>query len=337
LARTLEQELQQTKARLQDTVAEAEAAQEELKAVNEELQSNNEELQSANEELTTSKEELQSLNEELTTVNAELQTKLDEVAQVNSDMQNLLNGIDVATIFADNELRIKRFTPQATRIISFIPADVGRPLRDLVTHLKYERLVEDAQEVLATLHFKEAELQTTDGGWLLMRILPYRTADNVIDGVAFTFTNITPLKQLEASLRESQAALEEARLLAENIIATVREPLLVLDGGLRIVSANRAFYTAFRTTADQIEHRLLFDVSHRQWDIPDLKRLLEDILPSQTELQDYRVEHDFPGLGHKVLLLNARRIERPAPRPPLILLAIEELTRRPALDLDTTR
>lgn len=327
LTKALELELQQTKALLQSTAEEAGAAQEELKAANEELQSNNEELQSANEELTTSKEELQSLNEEMTTVNAELQSKLDEVAQVNSDMKNLLNGIDVATIFTDNELRIKRFTPQATRIINFIPTDVGRPLRDLVTNLTYTSLVDDARQVLTTLVFKEAEVQTNDGNWHLMRILPYRTAENVIDGVAITFTVITPLKQLETSLRESHAALSEAQLLSGNILATVREPLLVLDAGMRIVSANRAFYAAFRLSPEQTERQLLFELAGRQWDIPDLKQLLQDILLHQTELQAFRVEHAFPGLGLKVMLLNARRIERPDQRPPLILLAIEDVTK----------
>ena len=328
VARTLENELRQTKAHLQSVTEQAEAAQEELKAANEELQSNNEELQSTNEELTTSKEELQSLNEEMTTVNAELQTKLDEVALVSSDMKNLLNGIDVATIFVDGELRIKRFTPQATRIISFIPTDVGRPLRDLVTNLKYDRLVDDAKQVLATLIFKETQVQTADGLWHLMRILPYRTAGNVIDGVVITFSDITPLKKLEVSLRESQSALEEARLLAESIIATVREPLLVLDAELRIVSANRSFYHVFRMTPDQTERRLLYEVGHQQWNIPALKRLLQEILPGQTELQDFRMEHDFPNVGRKVMLLNARQVRRSGQQPPLILLAIEDVTER---------
>jgi two-component system CheB/CheR fusion protein len=325
-AKALEKELRQVQAQLRSTAEVAAASQEELKAANEEMQSNNEELQSTNEELTTSKEELQSLNEELTTVNSELQTKLDELAQVNNDMKNLLNGIDVATIFADNELRIKRFTAQATRIISLIPADVGRPLRDLVSNLSYEHLVDDAKQVLATLVFKETQVQTTDGHWHFMRILPYRTADNVIDGVVFTFTDITPLKQLEASLRESQAALEEARLLAESVIATVREPLLVLDAELRIVSANRAFYAAFQAAPGQTEGRLLYEAGDGAWDIPDLKRLLQEILPRHTELRDFRVEHDFPDLGRKVMLLNARQVQRPGPHPPLILLAIEDVT-----------
>jgi len=321
LAKGLEKELRQTKAHLQSTVEQMEAAQEELKAANEEMQSNNEELQSTNEELTTSKEELQSLNEEMTTVNAELQTKLDELSQVNNDMRNLLNGIAVATVFADNDLHIKRFTDQATRIINLIPADVGRPLSHLATNLKHPHLLDDASEVLRTLVFKEAQVQTNDDRWHLMRILPYRTADNVIDGVVITFTDVTQLKQLETSL-------QEARLFAEGIIATVREPLVVLDADLRIVSASRSFYETFHVTPDQTERRLLYDVGSRQWDIPELKRLLQDVLPRQTEMQDFKVEHDFPDLGHRVMLLNARQIYHPDQRPPLILLAMEDITGR---------
>lgn len=322
LARGLEKELRQTQGLLRSTLEDRQAAEEELKVANEELQSNNEELQSTNEELTTSKEELQSLNEEMTTVNAELQTKLDELSQVNNDMRNLLNGIDVATVFADNDLRIKRFTEQATRIINLIPTDVGRPLSHLATNLKYERLADDANEVLRTLVFKEAQVQTTDGRWHVMRILPYRTADNVIDGVVITFADVTPLKHLEASLQEAQ-------LFAESIIATVRQPLVVLDGDLRIVSANRSFYQTFGLSPEQTERRLLHEVADRQWDIPDLRRLLQEILPKQTELHDFKLELNFPGVGRKVVLLNARQVYRLDQRPPLILLAMEPVTAPP--------
>jgi two-component system CheB/CheR fusion protein len=322
VAREIEKELQQTRAALQSTFEERQAAEEELKAANEELQSNNEEMQSTNEELTTSKEELQSLNEEMSTVNAELQNKLDQLSEVNDDMRNLLNGIDVATVFADNDLRIKRFTQQATGIINLIPTDLGRPLSHLATNLKYERLMDDAKEVLRTLVFQETQVQTNDGRWHLMRILPYRTADNVIDGVVITFTEVTQLKRLEASLQEAQ-------LFAESIIATVREPLVVLDGDLRIVSANRSFYATFGLMPEQTERRLLYEVADRQWDIPALRRLLQEILPKQTELQDFKVEHDFSGVGRKVLLLNARQVYRPDQRPPLILLAMEPATPPP--------
>ena len=167
--------------------------------------------------------------------------------------------------------------------------------------------------------FKETQVQTTDGRWHLMRILPYRTADNVIDGVVITFADVTPLKHLEASLQEAQ-------LFAESIIATVRQPLVVLDGDLRIVSADRSFYQTFGLSPEQTERRLLHEVADRQWDIPDLRRLLQEILPKQTELHDFKLELNFPGVGRKVVLLNARQVYRLDQRPPLILLAMEPVT-----------
>ena len=183
-----------------------EATQEELRSANEELQSNNEELQSTNEELNSSKEELQSLNEEMQTVNAELQTKIEELSQSNSDMKNLLNGIEIATIFLDNDLGVKRFTPQATADRQPGRRRRGRPIGHFTTNLKYDRLVQDAKEVLDTLVPKESQVQASDGRWYNMRVLPYRTADNVIDGVVMTFADITAIKQLEESLRQQQQA-----------------------------------------------------------------------------------------------------------------------------------
>jgi transcriptional regulator with PAS, ATPase and Fis domain len=175
-------------------------SQEELKSTNEEFQSTNEELQSTNEELTTSKEEMQSLNEELQTVNAELQTKVDDLSWVNNDMQNLLNSTEIATIFLDNSLKLRRFTTHATDLFKLIPSDVGRPLSDIVNVLDYPNLQKDASEVLRTLAFVENQICTHDKRWFKVRIMPYRTQDNVINGVVITFAEITDLKKLEAEL-----------------------------------------------------------------------------------------------------------------------------------------
>jgi two-component system CheB/CheR fusion protein len=195
----LERELQHTKESHQSTIEELETSNEELKSTNEELQSTNEELQSANEELETSKEEMQSLNEELQTVNAELQGKIEELSRANDDMKNLLNGTDIATVFLDSQLNIKRYTEQAKHVIRLIHSDVGRPIADLVSRLRYDRLVEDAHEVLRTLVFKETEVRAQDGSWYLMRILPYRTIENMIDGLVITFIDITKFKALQDS------------------------------------------------------------------------------------------------------------------------------------------
>jgi len=198
--RDLEHELQFTRESLQSTIEELQTTNEELKSSNEELQSTNEELQSTNEELETSKEEMQSLNEELTTVNAELQSKLADLSRTSDDMQNLLNGTEIATIFLDNELNIKRYTEQAKRLVNLIPTDVGRPLGDLASHLSYNLLVADCREVQRTLVFKQTEVQTSDGLWYLLRVMPYRTAENVIDGLVLTFVDINPVKEVQKSL-----------------------------------------------------------------------------------------------------------------------------------------
>ena len=198
----LMQELQQTREALQVTHEEMQTTVEELKSSNEELQSTNEELQSTNEELTSSKEELQSLNEELQTVNAELQSKVEDMTWVRNDMTNLLNSTEIATVFLDNEMQLRRFTPYATKLFKLIPGDVGRPLSDIVTDLDYSQLKEDAQEVLRTLVFKEKAVSTHDGRWYRVRIMPYRTQNNMIDGVVLTFTDITEIKLLEAELRK---------------------------------------------------------------------------------------------------------------------------------------
>ncbi|MCA9695388.1 MAG: PAS domain-containing protein, partial [Myxococcales bacterium] len=157
-------------------------------------QSTNEELQSANEELETSKEEMQSLNEELQTVNAELQSKVEELSRANDDMKNLLNSTDIATLFLDSDLNIKRYTEQARRVIRLIPSDIGRPIGDLVSRVQYDRLSEDAAEVLRTLVLREIEVQGEGDAWYLMRVLPYRTTENVIDGLVITFVDITTVK-----------------------------------------------------------------------------------------------------------------------------------------------
>ncbi|MBP8098696.1 MAG: PAS domain-containing protein, partial [Arenimonas sp.] len=200
----LEQVLQKAREEVQSIREEMQTSHEELKSANEELQSTNEELQSTNEELTTSKEEMQSLNEELQMVNAELQSKVDELSATSSDMKNLMDSTDIATVFLDNALHVRRFTSQATHIFKLLPGDTGRPLSDITHDLDYPGLQDDAREVLRTLVFSEKQITSGAGGWYVVRIMPYRTLDNVIDGVVITFIDISVAKQLEAQLRAVQ-------------------------------------------------------------------------------------------------------------------------------------
>jgi two-component system CheB/CheR fusion protein len=203
------EELQQAHEELHAARDEMQTSQEELKSTNEELQSMNEELQSTNEELTTSKEEMQSMNEELQTVNHELQAKVDELSWTSNDMKNLLDSTDIATLFLDDALLVRRFTPQTTKIIKLIPGDVGRPITDIVTDLNYRDLADDAHKVLKTLVFIEKQASARVGRWYTVRIMPYRTQDDRIDGVVITFADITVAKTLEAALRKAQSTLEK--------------------------------------------------------------------------------------------------------------------------------
>ncbi len=193
--------LQQLRDEIQTLREETRASKEELQSANEELQSTNEELQSTNEELTTSKEEMQSMNEELQTVNTEMQTKLDDLALAQSDLKNLLNSTNIAILFLDQRLNVRRFTDGASKIINLLESDIGRPLSHLTTRLQYPELHEDALETLRTLVFSEKQIVSTDQRWFSVRIMPYRRLDNVIDGAVITFVDITVTKQLESKLR----------------------------------------------------------------------------------------------------------------------------------------
>jgi two-component system CheB/CheR fusion protein len=315
----LKQELQETKKRLQHTIEELQTSNEELKSANEELQSTNEELQSTNEELETAKEELQSLNEELVTVNSELQGKLDELSGVNDDLANLLNSTEVATIFVDNNLCIKRFTPEAKKVVNLILSDMGRPLSDISTKLVSEDLGNDTREVLQTLLFKEREVETSDGNWYFMRILPYRTAKYTIEGLVLTFLNITKTKVTEQT---TQAALT----YAQSIVETIDKPLVVLEKDLRVVTANQAFYRTFRLASQNTQHHFIYNLGNGILNIPSLRHHLEEILPSNSSLQDVVIDQTFPSIGRKVFVFKASRLQQEETMPAKILLVIEDIT-----------
>jgi two-component system CheB/CheR fusion protein len=318
----LEQELQYTKENLQATIIGMQATNEELKSTNEEFQSTNEELQSTNEELETSKEELQSVNEEIVTVNTELQSKIEQLTDIQNDMKNLLDSTSIGTIFLDENLSIKRFTKEAARVFRLVATDAGRPLADIRSSIITGDIVADAQEVLDTMVPREKEVQTTENLWYLARLTPYRTLENVIEGVVITFTDITSLKSMEVEARH-------ARELAENVINTIREPLVVLDPEYRVVSASRSFYTTFLASPEETVGRILFELGNRQWDIPRLRELLETVLPNNTSFEDIEVDHEFPGIGRRKMLLNGRRIQGDTGGIRLILLAVEDISSHP--------
>ena len=288
----------------------------------EELETSNEEFQSTNEELQTSKEELQSLNEELETVNTELRRKMEDLNHVNSDLQNLLNSTQIATLFLDAELRILSFTPATRALLRLTPSDVGRPIADFAQRFGGADLVSEAQTVLSTFTTQERYLHMKDDDTrYLMRLLPYRTVENVIDGVVIAFVDVTDLKRAE------EAALT-AQVYAESIIQTVHEPLLVLTADLRVRSANRSFYETFHTLPTDTEGCLLYELGDGQWNIPELHRMLREVLPRNRNFEDVEVTHDFPTIGHKIMRFNIRQVQNQPDQEALILLAIEDITER---------
>jgi len=249
----LEKELQHAHEEMQTTLEEMQTSQEELKSTNEELQSTNEELQSTNEELTTSKEEMQSLNEELQTVNAELLSKVDDFTRVNNDMKNLLNSTDIATLFLDKDLNIRRYTNQATKIFKLIKSDIGRPFTDQVSDLVYPELAADAMEVLRTLAFIQKQITTSDGRWFSTRIMPYRTFDDRIDGLVITFFNISDHKKLEVELNEKRQM--------HNLLLNLSSDIIVkLSHEWKVVEFNKAAESFFGKKSGDVQDKNYFQL-----------------------------------------------------------------------------
>jgi two-component system, chemotaxis family, CheB/CheR fusion protein len=321
----LEQELTATKDYMQSVVEELEDANEELKAANEEIQSSNEELQSTNEELETAKEELQSTNEELTTVNEELQNRNTELGQLNNDLVNVLVSVNLPILILGTDLRVRRMTPAAEKVLQLLPADIGRLVTDLRLPIDVPDLGQLIAESIDSLSVKTREVRTRDGHWHLLRVRPYRTTDNKIDGAVIKLLDIDGLKR---SLQEAEAA----RDFANAIVETVREPLLVLNQQLRVQAANRAFHQIFRVTKQEIVGKFIYDLGDKQWDSPPLRKLLEDILPRNSRLMDFEVDHVFPKIGRRIMVLNARCLQRDGEDTHMILLAIEDVTERKKLE-----
>jgi two-component system CheB/CheR fusion protein len=305
----LRRELGVAKESLQSIMEEHEATSEEFKSANEEILSTNEELQSTNEELETAKEELQSTNEELTTLNEELQNRNLELSQVNNDLVNLLASVNAAIIMLGNDLTIRRFTPTAERIFNLIPADMGRSLSDLSsTSLLLPNLETLVQEVIDNLSPIERLAQNRDGHWYQLRIRPYRTRENKLDGAVIMLIDI-----------------DEWRRGFEVLLSAVNQPLLLLEGNLRIRAANAAFCTYFGVPVESIQGKPLPEAGEGRWNLPTLITMLQDLVGKNKEVKDQDFEANFPKVGLRSFRVNARRFSEEGRGIQIILLALESL------------
>ena len=317
----LRQELEKMRAYLQSVSEESEATNEELRASNEELMSSNEELQSTNEEFETAKEELQSTNEEIATINEELSSRNVELDRTNNDLINLLSSVNIPIVILGNDLSIHRFNTMAEKALNLIPSDIGRKFTNIKPNIDIPDFEDLIMSVIDTLTIKEREVQDNDGKWYSIRIRPYKTTENKIDGVVITLINIDELKR---NLEKTQQTLA----YVEGIVDAIREPLLVLNDKLEIISANNAFYNFFCLTPKETEKKLIYKLSNGEWDIPLLKELLEEGLPKSNQFDDLEIRATFPTIGPKTLLCNARQIKSDKHGVQKILLAMEDVTDR---------
>lgn len=322
----IKQELATTRNYLQSIIEEQQATNQELRAANEEILSSNEELQSTNEELETAKEEIQATNEELSTINDELQRRNLESMQVSNDLQNLLSSINIPILMLGSDLQIRRYTPATGEIFNLIPTDVGRPLSDIKHKLNIPDLDAQILEVISNLNLKTQEVQDENGHWYDLRIRPYRTIDHKIDGAVLVLVDIDAFKRGSEELRAS-------RDYAEAIVSTVRQSLVVLDAELRVITCNQFFYDTFRIEPKQTGKHLIYEIDHGQWNIPELRSLLEEILPNQNHFQGLEVEHTFQQIGRKTIRFSARRMEQ-IENQSLILLVIEDITGQKKLEAE---
>lgn len=312
LARMLEQELNDTRRELQSTIEQLESAGEEHHASNEELQSLNEELQSSNEELEASKEELQALNEEMNTINRELEEKNAELRQANADLNALFVNTGIPTVFLDRDLQIRRFTSAATELMHLVASDIGRSIEQVKERFEGGQTFHRAQEVLETREKVSEEVTTHDGRIYQRNILPYHMEHDDVSGVCITFTDVT---EQRLAARSSEAD----RAFAEEIIETVRAPLLVLDGELRLTAVNRAFREVFEETED-LTGRTLSAIRDRPWNAPELDEVIGAVLTQGRDVKDFEI--DSPD---RSILVNASRLRREA-QSGGVVVSVEDVT-----------
>jgi two-component system, chemotaxis family, CheB/CheR fusion protein len=319
----LRQELAASQEQLQTIIDEQDAANQDFRAASEEILSSNEELQSTNEELETAKEEIQGANEELITVNEELRSRNHEATQLNNDLINVLSSVQLPILIVGTDLRIGRFTPMAERLFNLIASDVGRSFSNIRHNLDLPDLDLTILQTIDTLTIYQQDVRDLSGHWYHLTIRPYKTRENQIVGATIVLIDVDELKRTEQEMHA-------ARDYAEAIVETIGEPLVVLDGDLCVVTANRAFYQTFQLAAIQVEGQSIDALANNRWQIPELRSRLENLLHHQTPFQDVEVEHCCEEIGCKTLLLNSRQIPNPNHRQ-LLLLAIEDITQRKQL------
>jgi PAS domain S-box-containing protein len=265
-------------------------------------------------------------SEELVTTNEELKNRNTSSSLLNNDLVNLLGSINMPIIMMETDLCIRRITPQCEKVLNIISSDVGRPISKIKLNVDIPDFEKILLDVIESLRPKTFEIQNSEGNWYSVYIRPYRTLDNKINGVVAIFVDITEHKK-------ARQAIEEARQYAENILDTMREPLIVLNTDLRVISANKSFYRAFRVVPNETEGQFIYDLGNRQWDIPKLRQLLDEVLLKNRAFDNYEIEHKFETIGTKTMLFNARRIA--AMR--MILITIEDITNRKQMERELAR
>ena len=323
--RRLQDELAASREYLQSIIQEVEAVNEELQSANEEILSSNEELQSTNEELDTAKEELQSTNEELNTVNEELHGRNEELSRVNSDLMNLLGSVQIAIVIVSIDLRIRRFTPMAERVLNLIGSDVGRPIGHIKPNIDCPDLEQFIAAAIDTVTPQERDVQDRQGNWYSLQVRPYKNVENRIDGAVLALFDVHAARRQDGELRR-------VRGYADALFAAAPVPMVVLDGELRVRQANPAFCETFRFQPAELESRKLLDLEKGGWNPPRLKQQLEATLENGRDVETLTLAHEFPRVGRKELVVTTRRVDGgdgDGDRP-LVLLALADANAVPS-------
>jgi len=316
----LREELTATKEYLQSIIESQEAFNEELRSANEEILSSNEELQSTNEELETAKEELQSANEELTTLNEELQTRNADLGKANDDLNNLLNSINIAIVMLDGELRVRRFTPLAEKVMNLISTDVGRPLADINPRIIVPDLGKIIREVLESLTPSDLDVRDGDGRWYNLRIRPYKTVDNRIEGALLAVLDVDAAKRSAGRAARTQA-------FADAVLDMVGQPILMLTPDLRVEQANGVFHEAFGLRPHETKGRSLYELADGRWDLADLRRAMERDLRPNGGIDDLALAQSFPGIGSLRFKVSARLLAREQDGDSRVVLTVRGIER----------